>query len=179
MIAIRIFTSELSVALAARRLYRRRLGGKSTQTASEPLAVQPSSRRRYAFRSRSHDPENLASSAFDEVHVAGHRFTDIIAFRVLGHVVLEVGQRLEFGFEDDGPVAGDGVDHDPAIHETVFGLHRGDGLLETRYQIACFPGLALKNVADEIHAKPPFSGPLRILWFRVKSRSFAACRHTI
>jgi len=37
-----------SVAPSARRLYRRRLGGNRTQTASEPLAVQPSSRRRYA-----------------------------------------------------------------------------------------------------------------------------------
>jgi len=38
----------LGVALSARRLYRRRLGGSRPQTASEPLAVQPSSRRRYA-----------------------------------------------------------------------------------------------------------------------------------
>jgi len=40
--------SEARVAPSARRLYRRRLGDNRTQPASEPLAVQPSSRRRYA-----------------------------------------------------------------------------------------------------------------------------------
>ena len=41
--------AEGSVALSARRLDRRQLGGKCPRkTASEPLAVQPSSRQRYA-----------------------------------------------------------------------------------------------------------------------------------
>ena len=42
--------SAISVAPAARWLDRRRLGGATRKTASEPLAVQPSSRRRYVTR---------------------------------------------------------------------------------------------------------------------------------
>ena len=45
----RVAPSAASVAPAARWLYRRRLGG-GLLLASEPLAVQPASRRRYACR---------------------------------------------------------------------------------------------------------------------------------
>src|SRR5258707_1122313 len=127
MIAIRIMICLGSVAPSARRLDRQRLAGGFRLTYCRPAGGGPAGGPT-ALRSISYDPENLSSPALDEVHVASHRFAHVIALGVLGKVVLEVGQRLEFALEDDRPVAGHGVDHDPAIHEAVLGLHRGDGL---------------------------------------------------
>src|SRR3954451_10109189 len=97
------------------------------------------------------DPEDLSPSAFDEIHVPRHRLTDVVAARVLRQVVLKIRQRLELAFEDDRPVTRDRVDQHAAVAEAVLFLHRWERLLELRGQLAGLAGLALKDVADEIH----------------------------